>query len=91
MKFSSGTKALYTVVLLLMQQMQKHLTRTGTKGINITFRISHFQEIACDIHSHLAREVKINPKQRFGMFAEKENSTPGGTRTNNLSIRSKTR
>ena len=62
-KFSSCTKALYTVVVLLMQQIQKPLTRTGAKGISITFRVSRFQEFACDIHSHLAREVKINLKQ----------------------------
>ena len=72
------------LVFLLMQQMQKDLTRTGAKGIGITFRVSQFQEIACDIHSHLAVEVKINLKQRFGMFVKKKNSTPGGTRTHNL-------
>ena len=43
--------------------MQKDLTRARAKGISITFRVSQFQEIACDIHSHLAREVKINVKQ----------------------------
>ena len=84
-------KALYSVVFLLMEQMQKHLTRTGTKGISISFRVLQFQVIACDIHSHLAREVKINLKQRFGMFVKKENSTPCGTRTNNVSIRRKIR
>ena len=57
LKFSSATKALYTVVLLLIQQMQKDLTCTGAEGISITFRVSQFQEIACDIHSHLAREA----------------------------------
>ena len=36
-KFSSVTKALYTVVFLLMQQMQKYLTRTGAKVISINF------------------------------------------------------
>ena len=82
--FSSATKVLYAVVFPLMQQMQKDLTLTGAGGISITFRVSQFQEIACDIHSHLAREVKINLKQRFGMFVKKENSTPGGTRTHNL-------
>ena len=51
--------------------MQKHLTRTGAKGISITFRVLQFQEITCDIHSHLTREVKINLKQRFGMFVKK--------------------
>ena len=51
--------------------MQKPLTRTAAKGISITFRVPQFQEIACDIHSHLAREVKINLKQRFGMFVKK--------------------
>ena len=55
-----------------MQQMQKDLTRTGSNGISITFQLSQFQEIACDIHSHLAREIKINLKQRFGMFVKKE-------------------
>ena len=35
--FSSCTKALYTVVFLLMQQIQKPLTLTGAKGISITF------------------------------------------------------
>ena len=63
---------MYIVVLLLMQQMQKLLTRTAAKGISITFRVSQFQETACDIHLHLAREVKINLKQRFGMFVKKE-------------------
>ena len=29
-----------------------------------------------DIHSHLAREVKINLKQRFGMFVKKEKFHP---------------
>ena len=41
-----------------------------------TFRVSRFQEIACEIHSHLAREVKMNLKQRFGMFAKKEKFHP---------------
>ena len=59
-----------------MQQMQKDLTRTGAKGISITFRASHFQEIAYDIHSHLARGVKINLKQRFRMFVKKETFHP---------------
>ena len=75
-KFSSVTKALYTVVFLLMQQMQKDLTRTGARWISITFWVSQFQEIACDIHSHLAREVKINMKQKFGMFVKKEKVHP---------------
>ena len=70
-KFSNVTKPLYTVVFLLTQKMQKHLTRTGAKGISITFRVLQFQEITCDIHSHLTREVKINPQQRFGMFVKK--------------------
>ena len=56
--------------------MQKDLTRTGAKGISITFRVSQFQEIACDIHSHIARQVKINLKQRFGMFVKKEKFDP---------------
>ena len=47
------------LVFLLMQHMQKDLTRTGAKGIGITFRVSQFQEIAFDKHSHPAREVKI--------------------------------
>ena len=55
-----------------MQQMQKDLTRTGSNGISITFQLSQFQEIACDIHSHLAIEVKINLKQRLGMFVKKK-------------------
>ena len=76
MKFSSATKAWYTVVFLLMQQMQKDLTRTGAKGISIIFRVSRFQQIACDVHSHLAREVKINLKQRFKMFVKKEKLHP---------------
>ena len=67
---------MYTVVLLLIQQIEKPLTRRGAKGISITFRVSQFQETACDIHLHLAREVKINPKHRFGMFAEKEKFNP---------------
>ena len=56
--------------------MQKDLTRARAKGISITFRVSQFQEIACDIHSHLAREVKINVKQIFGMFVKKEKFHP---------------
>ena len=56
--------------------MQKDLTRTGVGGISIPFRGSQFQEIACDMHSHLAREVKINLKQRFGMFVKKEKFHP---------------
>ena len=56
--------------------MQKDLTRTGAEGISNTFRVSQFQEIACEIHSHLAREVKINLKQRFGMFVKKEKFHP---------------
>ena len=56
--------------------MQKDLTRTGAKGISITFRVSQFQEIACDIHSHLGREVKMNLTQIFGMFVEKEKFHP---------------
>ena len=59
-----------------MQEMQKDLTRTGAEGISIPFRGSQFQEIACDMHSHLAREVKINLKQRFGMFVKKEKFHP---------------
>ena len=65
-----------SVVFLLMQEMQKDLTRTGAEGISIPFRGSQFQEIACDIHSHLAREVMINLKQRFGMFVKKEKFNP---------------
>ena len=56
--------------------MQKDLTRTGGKGISVTVRFSQFQDIACDIHSHLAREVKINLKQRLGMFVKKEKFHP---------------
>ena len=67
---------MYNVVFLLMQQMQKGLTRTGATGISITFRIMQFQEIACDIHSYLAREMKINLKERFGMFVKKEKIHP---------------
>ena len=52
--------------------MQKDLTRTGSKGISITFRVTQFQEIACDIHSHLTREVNINLKPPFGGFVKKE-------------------
>ena len=59
-----------------MQQLQKPLTRTAAKGISITFRVSQFQEIALDIRSHLAKEVKINLKQRFGMFVKKEKFHP---------------
>ena len=59
-----------------MQQRQKPPTRTAAKGISITFRVSQFQEIACDIHSRLAREVKINLKQQFGMFVKKEKFHP---------------
>ena len=59
-----------------MQQMQKPVTRTAAKGISITFRVSQFQEIAFDIHSHLARDVKINLKMRFGMFVKKEEFHP---------------
>ena len=76
MKFFSVTEALYTVGFLLMQQMQKDMTGTGAKGISITVRVSLFQEIACDIHSHLARGVNINLKQRFGMFVKKEKFHP---------------
>ena len=64
--------------------MQKHPTPTGAKGISITFRVSQFQEIASDIHSHLTREVNINLKPPFGMFVKKETFHPGGTRTHNL-------
>ena len=59
-----------------MQQNERDLTRTGAKRITITFRLSEFQEIACDIHSRLAREVKINLKQRFGMFVKREKFHP---------------
>ena len=75
-KFSSCTKALYTVVLLLIQRIEKPLTRRGAKGISITFRVSQFQETACDIHLHLAREVKINLKQRFRMIVKMEKFHP---------------
>ena len=67
---------MYTVVFVLMQEKQKDLKRTGAEGISIPFRGLQFQEIACDIHSHLAREVKINIKQRFGMLVKKEKFHP---------------
>ena len=56
--------------------MQKDLRRTGAKGINVPFWALQFQEIACDIHSHLAREMKINLMERFGMFVKKEKIHP---------------
>ena len=56
--------------------MQKDLTRTGAKGISITFQVSQFHEIAYDIHPHLAREIKINLQQRLGMFVKKEKFHP---------------
>ena len=71
-----SAKALYTVVFLLTQKMQKHPTPTGAKGISITFRVSQSQKIASHIHSHQARDVKINLKQRFGMFVKKEKFHP---------------
>ena len=59
-----------------MQQMQKDLTHTGAKGIGITFRVSQFQEIACDKYSHPAREVKVNLKTRFAILLKKEKNIP---------------
>ena len=56
--------------------MLKDLTRTGAKGISITFWVSQFQEIACDIQSHLTGEVNINLKPPFGMFVKKETFHP---------------
>ena len=57
-----SAKALYTVVFLLMQQMQKDLTCTRPKGINISFRISQSQEIASDkqrgiLFAHVPQKV----------------------------------
>ena len=56
--------------------MLKDLTCTGAKRISITFRVSQFQEIACDKYSHPAREVKVNLKTRFAILLKKEKNTP---------------
>ena len=46
----------------LMQQMQKDLTRTGAKGIRITFRVSQFQETAWYI---VSMAISITLKMKF--------------------------
>ena len=66
--------------------MQKDLTRTGARGIGITFRVSQFQETACDKHSHPTREVKINVKTRFAILLKKEKNTPVELKPTNFEL-----
>ena len=41
-------------------------------------------QIVPDMHSQPAREMKLNLKERFGIFVKKKNSTHGGAPTLNL-------
>ena len=68
-----------------MQRIQEDLTRTAAKAIGIIS--SGFAvplEIAGDIHSQPAREMKFNLKERFAIFVKKEKFHPQWDSTHNL-------